>query len=143
MTDDDQHKEALKQTGFWGRHGAGCIPVAQDTGRYLIPLRSGEVEQPFTWGTIGGAVDANEDPLNAAIREFKEETGYSGNILRTKHIHKYQKDDFTYNTFIVVVPEEFTPSLNWESRDAQWFDHGDWPYPLHFGLEEIINQGKI
>ena len=143
MTDDEQHKEALMKTGFWGKAGAGCIPMAQDTGRYLIPLRSAEVEQPFTWGTIGGAIDANEDPLNAAVREFKEETEYKGNILMSRHIHQFQKDDFVYNTFVILLPEEFKPILNWESRDAQWFDHGDWPHPLHFGLEEIINQGKI
>lgn len=138
-----EHKDALEQTGFWGRAGAGCIPLARDTGRYLIPLRSADVEQPFTWGTIGGAIDKGEDPLAAAIREFKEETKYNGNILATKLIHIFEKDDFKYTTFLVVLPEEFTPSLNWESRDAQWFEKDDWPHPLHFGLEEIINQGKI
>lgn len=142
-TDDDDHRAAREETGFWGRAGAGCIAQAQDTGRYLINLRSDEVEQPLTWGVIGGAIDANEDPLGAAVREFKEETEYNGPIVRSETLHVFTQGTFTYTTFVIVIPSEFDPVLNWESDDAQWFASGDWPSPLHFGIEAIVNAGKL
>ena len=55
--DDSDHAEALQQTGFWGRAGAGVLFLARDTGRILIAHRSADVEQPDTWGTWGGAID--------------------------------------------------------------------------------------
>ena len=137
------HNEALLETGFWGNAGAGCIVQAEDTGRYLISLRSEEVQEPLTWGVIGGAIDSNEDPLNAAIRELKEETRYNGPIIGSQKLHVFNKGSFKYTTFMIIVPSEFTPILDWESKDAQWFERGKWPAPLHFGLEEIIKTGKL
>lgn len=39
---------------FWGNAGAGVILFAKDTGRVLLALRSPYVNEPNTWGTIGG-----------------------------------------------------------------------------------------
>ena len=66
--DDSKHRQALKQTGFWGRRGAGCVIMAQDTGRFCIAHRSENVEQPGTWGTWGGAIDEGEDPAQEIVR---------------------------------------------------------------------------
>ena len=30
---DAEHAQALRDTGFWGRKGAGCLFLALDTGR--------------------------------------------------------------------------------------------------------------
>lgn len=38
---------------FWGTQGAGVLPVCKSTGRFLIGLRSGEVNAPNEWGMWG------------------------------------------------------------------------------------------
>src|SRR4051812_16287848 len=75
--DETDHFAALAQTGFYGREGAGCIFLAKDTGRIGIAHRSRSVEQPNTWGTIGGALNPGDDPSRATIREAREEVGYA------------------------------------------------------------------
>lgn len=132
------HANALKDTGFWGKAGAGCIIVAQSTGNILMPLRSQWVQEPGTWGTWGGAIDGDEDPKEAAIREVREEAGYGGGVIRTEHLFRFQKNDFRYDTFLVVIAEEFEPTLNWETEKAEWMSLDQLPDNLHFGLKDVL-----
>jgi len=131
-----------EQSTSWVDQGAGAIIVCKDTNRILLPLRSEWVLEPNTWGTWGGAVDRDEAPVEAAIRELEEETGYDGKIIDTSLIYTYDSGDFKYHTFAVVVPKEFEPELNWETEEAKWVDFGKWPTPLHFGLEEVLKNAK-
>lgn len=138
---DEQHLEALLATGRWGGRGAGCIVVSKNTGRVLLPLRSDEVLEPGTWGTFGGAVDEAEHPEDAALRELVEETLCDPlDVIELLASHLYQEagSGFEYHNFIAVVDAEFEPALNWESADAQWFEPGNWPSPLHFGLKVFL-----
>lgn len=138
---DMEHGEALQKTGFWGERGAGVMPVAQDTGRILLPHRSSHVEQPNEWGaTWGGAIDRGLDPQETVQKEFAEESGYAGQMklipLRT---FKDDNSDFQYFNFLGIVPSEFIPKLNWESQNYKWVEFGDWPQPMHFGFDTILN----
>lgn len=108
LENDNEHAKALRQTGFWGKAGAGCVIIAKDTGRICMPKRSRMVEQPGTWGTWGGAIDGHEDPKEAAEREVREEAGYSGE-LELIPIFVFKKDSFRYYNFLAVVEKEFTP----------------------------------
>lgn len=139
---DEQHHEALLATGRWGAQGAGCIVFAKDTGRVLLPLRSSEVLEPGTWGTFGGAMDGTESPDESALRELIEETlcdPLAVVEMIPSHLYEQQDNGFRYHNFIAVVETEFDPILNWESADAQWFEVGQWPTPLHFGLKAFLN----
>lgn len=139
MEDDHtRHAAALAATGYWGNAGAGCLIVAKDTGRILLPLRSEWVEQPGTWGTWGGAIDRGENPQTAAMREVSEEAGYPGKVLQMVHLYRFQDKSFRYDTFAAVVETEFEPTLNWETSQAEWVEFGKWPKPLHFGLEAVL-----
>jgi 8-oxo-dGTP pyrophosphatase MutT (NUDIX family) len=137
--DDSKHQQALKQTGFWGRRGAGCIIMAQDTGRFCIAHRSSRVEQPGTWGTWGGAIDEGEDPAQAARRELAEEAGYTGAMrLVPLYVFKHESG-FTYYNFLAIVEREFRPKTNWETQGWDWVDYGAWPSPLHPGLKAVLS----
>src|SRR5690242_16780330 len=71
---------------YWGSQGAGVLPIATDTGEWLVALRSDSVQEPNTWSGIGGKIDPGDahNPEISAKREFFEESGYSGPITMTK-----------------------------------------------------------
>lgn len=136
---DTEHKSELDKTGFWGKQGAGCIILAQDTGRFCIAHRSKDVEQPNTWGTWGGAMDSGETPIAAAHRELHEEAGYSG---PAKFVPLYvfsHPSGFRYSNFLAIVPTEFTPTLDWETQGYKWVKFGNWPQPIHFGMQSLLS----
>lgn len=123
--------------GFWGTGGAGVLPIAQDTGRILLGLRSHAVDQPGEWGTIGGAIDKGEDPKKAAQREFVEETKHKGKVnLRKAFLFK--KDGFQFHNFIGIVPKEFKAIPDWETDRFEWFNINDLPNRLHFGVIGLL-----
>jgi 8-oxo-dGTP pyrophosphatase MutT (NUDIX family) len=135
--DPDIRKNPRK---FWGRMGAGALLVAADTGRVLLLRRSSEVNEPLTWGTIGGAIDGREDPETAARREVKEETRYDG-PLSMHSAYVFQDGNFKYYNFIGVVPHEFKPVLNWENERAAWVNlqEARKVRGLHFGLRALLD----
>ena len=135
---DEEHAKALDDTGFWGRAGAGCIILARDTGRILLPLRSVHVEQPHTWGTGGGAIDENETPSVAVRREVSEEAGYHGHF-ELEPLFVFKSGTFRYFNYLAIVDNEFTPRLDWETERADWFKLTQLPSPLHFGLQGVLN----
>lgn len=134
---DIEHGEALDKTGFWGKAGAGCVFVARSTGRLLLCHRSRAVEQPGTWGNWGGAIDPGESPEAAVQREAHEETGHPG-PFESIPLYVFKSGSFTYYNFLVVVDEEFTPKPDWESQGHRWCEWGQWPQPLHFGLQSLF-----
>lgn len=122
---------------FWGSEGAGGVFVAKDTGRLLLAYRSAYVNEPHTWGTFGGAIDEGEDPKEALEREIKEETGYTGNFKLTP-VWVFTKGSFRFHNFLIEVPKEFKPKLDWETERAEWFDLDKLPDKLHFGLKALL-----
>ena len=134
----EEHRRALRETGFWGRAAAGCLFVASETGRILIPHRSEQCQQPNTWGTWGGAVDGDETPIDAVRREVHEEAGYHAPVDLTPLFVFRHESGFAYHNFLAVVQYEFAPDLNWETQAFDWFAFGDWPEPAHFGLTALL-----
>ena len=137
---DSDHWEALRKTGYFGNEGAGAIILAQDTGRILLPYRSISVEQPHTWGAWGGAINKQEEPSQAVIRELGEEVGYTLEIKKLIPLYVFEdpRVEFRYSNFLAVIPSEFIPKLNWETEKFMWVQYGQWPTPLHFGLKALI-----
>jgi 8-oxo-dGTP pyrophosphatase MutT (NUDIX family) len=134
---DAEHFDALDRTGFFGAAGAGCVFLAQDTGRLLLAHRSADVEQPHTWGGWGGAINRGENPEEAVRREVSEEAGYHGNY-ELQPLFVFASGSFRYYNFLVIVDEEFKPQLDWETQGFEWCDWGHWPTPLHFGLVSLF-----
>jgi len=135
---DAEHFDALDRTGFFGAAGAGCVFLAMDTGRLLIAHRSMHVEQPDTWGGWGGAINRGENPEEAVRREVAEEAGYHGHF-EMEPLFVFAKGTFRYYNFLVIVDQEFTPTLDWETQGFEWCEWGHWPQPLHFGLISLFS----
>lgn len=135
---DADHYVARDETGFFGRQAAGAIVMAKSTGRLLFMLRSDEVEEPGTWGNCGGAFHIErETPEKAALREVRQETGWTGAIDLVP-LYVFKKGSFRYFNFLATVEEEFAPHLGWEADGHEWRAFGDWPQPLHFGLQALF-----
>lgn len=139
--DDENHRDTLNKTGFWGSKGAGCIFLAKDTGNLLLAHRSESVEQPNTWGTWGGAIDSNEDPVEALKREIYEETGFNGHVDIVP-LYVFKKGTFAYYNYLAIVDKEFKPKLDWENQGYIWCTLDGLPTPLHFGLTGLFNDAK-
>jgi 8-oxo-dGTP pyrophosphatase MutT (NUDIX family) len=132
---------------FWGNLGAGVLAYCPDTERFLVSLRSSKVNEPNTWGIIGGKLDAGEDDLKeVATREFVEETSYEGKIdLFPLYVFKDEKGTFEYHNFLGIVEKEFEPVLDWETEKTGWVTLSELKSlkRKHFGLEALLkHSGK-
>lgn len=72
--------------------------------RILLLHRQEHKSQGNLWSIPGGKIDKGETPLQAVIREVKEETGYDFSKhpienLGTVYIEYNDKDHFTYHMF--------------------------------------------
>lgn len=144
IKDEEKNWDALDKTGFWGEAAAGVLPYCEETGNFLFALRSEYVQEPLTWGLWGGAIDTRESPKIAAVREFREESKYIGKVTKIIPIAIYKHESgFKYYTYVLVVPQEFKPRLNWESRGYKWVAYPKWPHPLHPKLKITIESFKV
>jgi len=124
---------------YWGSRGAGILPIAKDTGRILVAMRSPYVQEPNTYGVWGGAIDSDEKPEKAAEREFDEETGFRG-PMKMIPAYKFKDGSFTYHNFLGIVDSEFNPRLNWETASYKWITFEELVdlRPKHFGLKLLL-----
>lgn len=79
--------------------------------KILLLHRQDHKSQGNKWGIPGGKVNMSEAPLNAAIREIKEETGYDISMqaienLGTVYIEYNEKNHFTYHMFRTQLKDD-------------------------------------
>lgn len=129
---------------FWGNLAAGVLPICLKTKRILLAFRSAYVNEPHTWGIFGGKLDEvqeEDDLTQVALREFREESDFNGEIELIP-VFVFRKPNFEYHNFLGLVNEEFEPSLDWETEDTKWvtLDELIKIYPKHFGLKALLNE---
>lgn len=128
---------------FWGNVAAGILPISTSTQRILVAYRSKYVNEPHTWGVIGGKLDSGDDIKSTAMREFDEETGYSGHIEMLPG-YVFRTSGFEYHNFIGILDDEFTPRRNWETEKFEWVTYDELMElsPKHFGLKSLLGDSK-
>ena len=57
------------------------------------------------WCLPGGAIDPNETPEKAALRELREECQVDGIIVRRVSVHQYSTEDISY-TFLIDIGDQ-------------------------------------
>lgn len=101
-------------------------------GQILLLHRQNNKSQGNKWGVPGGKVEKNETPLQAVIRETKEETGVDISnqkieTLRAVYVEYSEKNHFVYHTFRTQLPGD--PSairINFdEHRGFTWVKPAD------------------
>ena len=122
-------------------HCAGAVILARSTQRFLF-LHRAQGRTAGTWGLAGGKVESGDlTPYEALLREITEELGYQPVIEKTVPIELYQSPDerFYYNTYVLIVADEFIPRLNQEHWGYCWVSYDHWPKPLHQGVKTTLS----
>ena len=114
---------------MWGRYGAAGMLLCHrddDVDRRLLARRAHWVHGGNgLWSVPGGAIDAEETPVQAALREFDEEIGAIPPGWRLAGIHEVviEQDVWSYHTCCAFVDERphYEATLSLENDEAQWW----------------------
>jgi len=110
----------------WGRYGAAGMLVRHvdlDGVTWLfLARRSPYCHRGGTWGIPGGALDLGEEPLQGAVREFREEIGIEPAPFTVAGVHEDDHGGWSYWTIVADVDDRFPPpvSFNWETDEVRW-----------------------
>jgi len=124
---------------------SGGLFLAKNTKRFLFLLRT-QGRTAGTWGLVGGRKEPTDaTPFEALKREIEEEIGKVTEIKKTIPLELFTSNDqnFQYNTYVVMVDEEFIPQLNEEHSGYAWCSYENWPKPLHQGLKASFGNKVI
>lgn len=163
---EENYYRNKKGCPYWGDGGSGVLPLARNTGRFLVNHRGADVNEGGTYGIFGGGIFLDETnyenieqvgmtdyPKQHALKELHEETGYNGTInmievfvYKDKKINqKGEQCNFFYWNFVGLTPIEFPVSPNlghaWEEGgNSKWVSFKELISisPKHFGLESLL-----
>jgi len=116
---------------------SGGLFLAKDTKRFLLLLRT-QGKTANTWGLVGGKKEPSDaTPYEALKREADEEIGEVLGKKKIVPLELFTSNDqnFQYNTYVVIVDNEFVPKLNEEHSGYAWCSFDKWPKPLHQGVK--------
>lgn len=116
---------------------SGGLFLAKSTKRFLFLLRT-QGRTADTWGLVGGRKEPSDaTPVEALKREIEEEIGKIEEIKKIVPLELFTSNDqnFQYNTYVVIVDNEFIPTLNEEHSGYAWCSFDHWPKPLHQGVK--------
>jgi 8-oxo-dGTP pyrophosphatase MutT (NUDIX family) len=117
---------------------AGILFFCVSTKKFLLIYRSPDVVDPSCWCSPGGKIEPGETPEQAAIREAREEIGFSDGV-QLSPLYLYKNPRLEFHNFLGLVPREFTPEMNWESSGYVWCRPQHFPRPLHYGMREMFS----
>lgn len=152
----------------WKKNGAGVLVFCPKTKRFLVHCRGEGGSNSGQYGLFGGSLDLGKNEAKkvkslsdltefeqlklfekTAIRELKEESGYSGEIdLKLINIIQDSKCKFQFYNFLGIVRDEFKVQplgeflSETDVEKSVWFS---WEQlknlnPKHFGLKKIIKK---
>lgn len=124
--------------------GVGAIITSESTGKVLTVLRSPAESYPNTWTFAGGRVEESESEIEALKRELQEELQLTS-FKKIIPLHRYQSrsKDFVYDTYIVLIDDEFTPVLNWENIGYAWTNIHSLPAPIHPKTRQMMSSARL
>lgn len=124
---------------------SGGLFLAEDTKRFLLLLRS-QGKTAGTWGLAGGKKEPGDfTAVDALNREIHEEVGKTSTVKKIVPLELFTSNDqnFQYNTYVLIVKNEFIPTLNNEHSGYAWCSFDQWPKPLHQGVKNSLNNKVV
>jgi len=128
---------------------SGVLVKSKD--KFLLCKRSKFVTMSGIWSIPGGHIEENETPIDAASREFYEETNVKiTNPLNLFDIIKVYNDDKTnvvgnFYVFLMESENEINPDLESardgiEHTECGNFSSKNLPKPLNDGIRKLIEK---
>ncbi|MCF6474049.1 NUDIX domain-containing protein [Nonomuraea sp. MG754425] len=123
--DTDSWTQCDQGHRHWGTEGAaGLLPFHRDLDgevHFLLHLRSPDTHHGGTWGPVGGARHAGEQPVVTAFREGGEEVRLKRDDLTERAVHHDDHGGWAFDTVIVEARSraEVWPGST-ESIDTAW-----------------------
>jgi len=124
-----------------------AIAVAVKDKKFLL-IKRGLAPRKGMWGAPSGFIEVGETPEETCLRELKEETGVSGEIVKLIGVAR-REDKEIYGDMLVVkylvkvIEGELAPGE--EVRDARFFDIAELPdyyVNLHKEIIKEIQSGE-
>ena len=118
-------------------------------GKKFLLIKRGIAPRKGTWGSPSGFIEIGETPEEASLRELKEETGVSGQVVRLVGVGRIE-DKEVYGDMLVVRylikvgDEKITPGD--EVEDIRFFDIVELPDYFarrHSDIIELIQNDLI
>ena len=124
---------------------SGGLFLSKKTKRFLFLQRT-QGKTAGTWGFVGGKKELHDDTAYETLkREINEEVGTPSEIKKIIPLELFVSNDqkFQYNTYVVLVDDEFIPQLNHEHSGYAWCSYDSWPKPLHQGIKNSFSNKII
>lgn len=90
----------------------------------LVLCRSGIGRSPGSWEMVHGKADPGESPVEAALRELREETGFSPlrlyNLSRVESFYLHKSDSVTLVAMFAAFVDGSGVTLSEEHTDFVW-----------------------
>jgi 8-oxo-dGTP diphosphatase len=118
----------------------GASAAILDGRSRLLLVKEGYGRRRYTFP--GGAVEPGESPLDAVVRETREETGVTATVDHLVGVYRLV-DGLTVSVFrCVVTGGEPTVPEGWEIDEVGWFGPAEIPQPrgnvLHHALDDVV-----
>jgi dATP pyrophosphohydrolase len=119
-------------------------------GLEVLALRRGRAGRcPGSWETVHGTIEPGETPVQAALRETREETGLVPqrlyNVSRVEAFYQHRTDEVALiPAFAAFVGADAVPRLSPEHDDCAWLPLADalrrfaWPRE-HRAVADILS----
>jgi 8-oxo-dGTP pyrophosphatase MutT (NUDIX family) len=91
----------------------------------LVLRRGAHGRCPGSWETVHGTIEPGETPVQASLRELREETGFAPerlyNVSRTEAFYQHASDEMALiPVFAAFVAANSSPRLSREHDRAEW-----------------------
>jgi 8-oxo-dGTP pyrophosphatase MutT (NUDIX family) len=115
----------------------------------LVLRRGPHGRNPGSWETVHGTIESGETPVQASLRELREETGLVPerfyNLSRIEGFYQHKSDELVIiPAFAAFVSESAQPLLSREHDAFVWLSPGDaarrfaWPRERR-ALEDVLS----